>query len=156
MQTMTATQPAIERISQRDTSFEIKKRLKATFPKVKFSVTSHGSAVTVRWTGGPKRESVEAISKPFQGMGFDGMTDSTFYYDHTIEVNGVTMKPGYVYVFVERTISDEVMAATKIKVMKYWGIEASQLNSAGDCRVGNDWLVNLVWREAMAADEGSI
>ena len=55
----------------------IKKRLKALYPSVKFSVTSDvfsmGDSVDIRWTDGPFRETIEAITKPYQNGEFNSM-----------------------------------------------------------------------------------
>ncbi len=57
--------------------------LKARFPATKFSVRmkefSMGSSIDVTWTDGPSVRLVTEITGPFEGKGFDGMTDSTTY-----------------------------------------------------------------------------
>lgn len=57
----------------------IRKALKAAFPKVKFSVRSDYSAARVRWEDGPTVEAVDAVVKQFKAGRFDGMTDSYEY-----------------------------------------------------------------------------
>jgi hypothetical protein len=57
--------------------------LKATFPGVKFSVTtsrfSGGNSMDVKWTDGPGSRQVAALADRFSGGDFDGMTDSYNY-----------------------------------------------------------------------------
>ncbi|WP_440569457.1 LPD29 domain-containing protein [Stenotrophomonas sp. STK17_22] len=57
----------------------IRKALKAAFPKVKFSVRSDYSAARVRWTDGPTVAAVDDVVKRFKAGNFDGMTDCYEY-----------------------------------------------------------------------------
>lgn len=63
----------------------IRATLKARFPSVKFSVRtsrySGGSSVRVDWTDGPTDAMVTAICDRFEGKGFDGMIDLSYYKD---------------------------------------------------------------------------
>ncbi len=72
-----------------ETAKIIRSELKAAFPGVKFSVRSDrysmGSHIDVRWTDGPSKKAVEAITDQRYGTGFDGMTDSTTYHDGTYQ-----------------------------------------------------------------------
>jgi hypothetical protein len=58
----------------------IRKELKAAFPKTKFTVRSEsytgGDNINVGWTDGPTVEQVEKITQKYSGGSFDGMTDS--------------------------------------------------------------------------------
>lgn len=60
----------------------IRKRLKAVFPGVKFSVRtskySMGASINVAWTDGPTSEMVDPIVKVYAGGGFDGMIDLAY------------------------------------------------------------------------------
>lgn len=56
----------------------IRAELKATFPKVKFSVRKDGSDVDVSWTDGPTSKRVQEITGQFNGKGFDGMIDLAY------------------------------------------------------------------------------
>lgn len=59
----------------------LRKLLKLTWPKVKFSVRqSHGS-VRIGWRDGPTVSQVDAIAGKFEAGHFDGMTDSYEYRD---------------------------------------------------------------------------
>ncbi len=53
----------------------IRRELKRAFPGVKFSVTSKGNCVDVRWTCGPTVKQVKALVDRHQGGHFDGMQD---------------------------------------------------------------------------------
>lgn len=68
-----------------ETSKIIRAELKKAFPGQKFSVTckrySMGCSISVRYVDGPPTKSVRAITDQFCGKSFDGMTDSTEYYD---------------------------------------------------------------------------
>lgn len=77
---------------------EIRKILKANFPKTKFSVrTEHfsmGNAIDIRWELGPTTEQVDALTGKFEYGRFDGMTDYS-YSEHTeVEVDGEKMRLG--------------------------------------------------------------
>lgn len=57
----------------------IRKELKKTFPKIKFSVTSEvfagGDSVDIKWTNGPSVDKVEKMTDKYQGGYFNGMED---------------------------------------------------------------------------------
>jgi hypothetical protein len=57
----------------------IRGELKQAFPGQKFSVKSERHSVRVQWVEGPSMDSVNAITKKFGGMHFDGMEDLTKY-----------------------------------------------------------------------------
>lgn len=117
----------------------IRRDLKAAFPAVKFSVRSDhyagGSAVRVRWTDGPTTEAVEAIVKPYEGIGFDGMTDSTRY--HGIFVDGQPASAGS-YITTSREQTDFERRA---EVAQAYIRERCAVDEHG--RFGNDYIVNL-------------
>ena len=62
-----------------ETAKLIRKTLKIAFPSQKFSVRSKsysgGASITVGWRDGPSGKEVDAVVKPFEGAGFDGMID---------------------------------------------------------------------------------
>lgn len=104
-------------ISTKHISAELKRRLSAQFPGVKFSVrkdTGTASAwISVSWTDGPGTSAVEAVSRPMQGAQFNGMTDSYDRLDNTVTVtiNGerVTGKPVVDGINHRRDVSPEAM-----------------------------------------------
>jgi hypothetical protein len=79
----------------------LRKRLKAEFPGVKFSVRSEsfsmGTAVNISWTDGPTDKQVSAITDLYQGGRFDSMIDMSYSVDHWLEKDGsiiVARSPG--------------------------------------------------------------
>lgn len=70
-------------IDVNETSKIIKRTLNIAFPDVKFSVRlskySMGHSIDASWTDGPTGKQVKAILDRFDGQGFDGMTDCSFY-----------------------------------------------------------------------------
>lgn len=70
-------------IDVNETSRIIKRTLTTAFPDVKFSVRlskySGGCSIDASWTDGPTDKQVKAIMDRFNGKGFDGMTDCSFY-----------------------------------------------------------------------------
>jgi uncharacterized FlaG/YvyC family protein len=57
----------------------IRKELKAAWPKVKFSVKSDYDSVGVTWTDGPTKHQVEQIVSKYRNGGFDSMQDMATY-----------------------------------------------------------------------------
>lgn len=94
----------------------IKNELKATYPRVKFSVRSQvfsmGDSVDISYTKGkdtPTCADVEKIVKKYQAGHFDGMTDS---YEYSNKTDGPTAK----YVFVREDYPDAVIAHVNVTV----------------------------------------
>jgi hypothetical protein len=69
-------------LSCAETAKLIRAQLKAKFPGIKFSVKSSvyagGASIDVAWVDGPTGKMVDAIVKPFEGRGFDGMIDLAY------------------------------------------------------------------------------
>lgn len=104
-----------KQLTAADSNKLLKKALRKAFPGTKFSVrmsrgTGYGNA-WVRWTDGPSTEEVQKVIAPFEGQGFDGMTDSSYYKDTAIEIDGVVYRSGLRMVNVQRDVSDEAMQA---------------------------------------------
>ncbi|WP_051462231.1 LPD29 domain-containing protein [Methyloversatilis discipulorum] len=95
----------------------IRKVLKGTFPKVKFSVRCDGSAIRVRWTDGPIAQAVtEAIAR-FEAGRFDGMTDCYEYRrDVWHDLFGSVQ-----YIFEERAHSDALVEKAIAVVAEQYG-----------------------------------
>lgn len=93
--------------SAKSAAANLRADLKKHFPGCKFSVrkSSH-NAVNVSWTDGPTEKEVKAYSDKYEGGGFDGMTDCS-YWDGSpfIDVFG-----GCQYLFTNRDESDEFIA----------------------------------------------
>jgi hypothetical protein len=87
--------------SVNETSKLIKRTLTAAFPGVKFSVRldkySMGCSIDASWTDGPTDKQVKAILDRFDGQGFDGMTDCSYYCgDRMFKGERVDFHSGYV------------------------------------------------------------
>jgi hypothetical protein len=67
----------------------VRKALKESFPGVTFSVTSRtysmGAHIVVDWIDGPNESQVERITTKFRGSRFDGMSETTQHYSHTLD-----------------------------------------------------------------------
>ncbi|MFB8402170.1 LPD29 domain-containing protein [Streptomyces sp. NPDC055912] len=97
---------------------ELKRRLNAAFPGVKFSVRTGkgtGSAgIDVSWTDGPTDGDVAAIARPMQGSTWNGYDER---YENTGNEVTVTVGGGYVtgkplvnHIGLHHEVSDEVRA----------------------------------------------
>lgn len=75
--------------SAAQTAKKVRKELKASFPGIKFSVTSStysmGSSVSVNWTDGPRSKEVDQVLNQFSSASFDGMTDSETRHGYIYE-----------------------------------------------------------------------
>lgn len=80
----------------------IRKELKAAWPKLKFSVKSDYNSLSVSWTDGPTRKQVEDIVEKYKCGGFDSMQDLTTY-DPTAFTN---LFGGATYLSYDRDISE--------------------------------------------------
>ena len=100
-------------ISCADTAKLIRQALKEAFPEVKFSVKSKnysgGASIGVGWTDGPLTADVDPMIKVFAGTWFDGMDDSTHYYETTL--NGERVHFCSSFVFSNHHISEDRIAA---------------------------------------------
>lgn len=104
-------------ISAKDTAKIVRKRLKAEYPGVKFSVRSKDGCIRISWTDGPAeglrsdRDSLNARYQMYAGQGFDGMTDMRYATEPTLYANqdGTLEEVRYrtSFVFTQRTISQE-------------------------------------------------
>jgi len=103
---------------------QIREKLKAAFPDVKFSVTSNsysgGNSVHVEWTDGPTTSMVENISGAYQYGHFDGMTDS---YDYSNSRDDI---PQVKYVQERRTMSDKTREFITNQLTARWGDQLQQ------------------------------
>lgn len=79
-------------ISVTETASLIRSQLKAKFASIKFSVRSDkyagGASINISWTDGPTAKMVDAITKAYQGKGFDGMIDMAYYKDSYLLPDG--------------------------------------------------------------------
>jgi hypothetical protein len=79
-------------IDAAETAKLIRKRLKAAFPGVTFSVKTDryagGSSIRIRYTDGPVLAMVKAITDAYAGGGFDGMIDMAYDCDAYLTADG--------------------------------------------------------------------
>lgn len=104
-----------------DSNRPMKKALQSAFPSVKFSCRlSRGTAygnVSVSWVDGPSTQDVEKVTSRFEGMGFDGMTDSSYTKPTAIVIEGETFRSGLNLILTQRGNSPEKVAET-IEMLK--------------------------------------
>lgn len=76
----------------------IRDALKRNFPGVRFyvqsSVYTGGSSIHVKWMDGPNERQVRELIGAYQGSGFDGMTDSSYYFYTWLLPDGTAIYAG--------------------------------------------------------------
>ncbi|MEI2263574.1 hypothetical protein OHC51_21695 [Stenotrophomonas indicatrix] len=117
----------------------IRKALKAAFPKVKFSVRSDYSAARVRWTDGPTVAAVDDVVKRFKAGNFDGMTDC---YEYSRSPFGDVFG-SIQYTFTSRDHSDTLIqhAITGAFLRHSDSLAGIGAPAVGDFRNGSLWRV---------------
>lgn len=79
-------------VSATETAKLIRRRLRALWPDVKFSVRTDkyagGASVDVKWTDGPTADDVDEILRPYAGAGFDGMIDMQYHRAAWLHADG--------------------------------------------------------------------
>jgi Domain of unknown function (DUF3560)/Large polyvalent protein associated domain 29 len=94
-----------------ETAKFVRVALKENFPGIKFSVKSSTQTINISWTDGPIAKQVQAVTKYFGGMSFDGMQDMDTYHEQAFNGEQVSF---YCYSpYTKRKLSMEL--ATKIK-----------------------------------------
>ena len=101
----------------------LKALLRQHFPATAFSCrlgrgTGWGS-LDVSWTDGPTVAAVDGIVRPFEGKGFDGRDDSTYYKDAR-HPDGTPSGIGYLS--LQRTISADLARRCAEQVAAFYGI----------------------------------
>jgi hypothetical protein len=96
----------------------IRTELKASFPGVKFSVTSESysmdDSVRIHWTDGPRAKDVDTITSKYQYGHFDGMQD---LYENSNVIKGL---PQAKFVTTTRHHSEERKAKAKAEFAERW------------------------------------
>jgi hypothetical protein len=82
-------------LTSKEKAKEIRAQLKATFPGIKFWVTSKNS-INISWIDGPTRQAVEAIANQYQSIA-------------RCEATGDILSGGNTYVFAERRYSESAL-----------------------------------------------
>lgn len=118
----------------------IRKELKANFPKIKFSVKSKsysmGDSIDVTWTDGPATKEVAGIIDKYQYGWFDGMTDC--YNSHHNKFNDIF--GGTKHLFCNREYSSNTLNKVIKTVWDKFGI-TEQLLTADNFKNGELWYV---------------
>jgi hypothetical protein len=92
----------IKYIDVKDCAKLMREALKTAFPNTKFSVRisryAGGHSIDAYWTDGPTGEQVKPILDRFDGQGFDGMTDCSYYCGKRMfRGEAVDLCSGYVF-----------------------------------------------------------
>lgn len=137
--TATPIKPPTRDIDVNETSKIIKRTLKVAFPNVKFSVRlskyAGGHSIDAHWTDGPTDRQVKAIMDRFNGKGFDGMTDCSFYCgERMYQGERVDFHSGYVN--GSRRYSAEFMRLVAARVAKECNVPAPEVNAASGYLMG--------------------
>lgn len=107
-------------VSPAESSKLLKAALRKRFPATTFSVRIRNyNTCDVTWTDGPTVALVDEIVRPFEGKGFDGMTDSTFYKDATLPDGRPS---GLGLINTRRTISARFARRLVPAIAAYYGI----------------------------------
>lgn len=97
----------------------IRKKLKSTFPKIKFSVTSEnysgGNAINISYTDRLNPSEIEKITNKYLDGRFESMDDS---YEYRSNPNN---EPRAGYIFVRRELPIEYIEELKTKYEKIYG-----------------------------------
>ncbi len=110
-------------------AINLRRELKTAFPLDKFSVKCSGyDSVTVAWTDGPTKESVEAITRKYSGGYFDGMEDM---YHHQSSP-WTTVFGSAKYMTIQRTHSPEAMTRAVEAVSKDFGWSHIEVRTSYD------------------------
>lgn len=106
-----------ENLGGKGVAINIRRELKAAYPKTKFSVrTRDYDCVNISWTDGPTENQVKQITNKYKNGSFDAMQDMYEYSSSPFnDVFG-----GAKYLFTERTMSDLLIAkALEVALEKY-------------------------------------
>ncbi|WP_199790285.1 LPD29 domain-containing protein [Streptomyces canus] len=150
-------------IETKHVAAELRNRLKAEFPGVKFSVrkgTGTASAwISVHWTDGPSAADVDELTRPMQGAQFNGQEDRYESTGNTVTVtvNGrkVTGKPLVDGINTHQAISDDALkAAAALWSKAHDGTEPPADGMLGACVINShviqeNWAPQQMWRSPM-------
>ncbi len=152
----------MKRLTAAETAKLVRKALAAQFPETTFSVRSKhysgGASVDIEYTDGPALKLVNEIVKQFEGCGFDPMQDlKTYNAPRMLNGEEVTFGADYVQV-TSRHFSARHLKRAQGRICKRFAVEPLPIKEVNGCayltvpgnepRIGNDWLSNLIYREA--------
>lgn len=136
-----------------DTAKIIRETLKVAFPHTKFSVRSKsysmGCSIDARWTNGPTERQVKAILDRFEGKGFDGMTDCSYYCGERMYKGELVDFCG-AYVHGSRSISLDIMRKVADRIAYECGVATPKVTEYG-CAGGP--MVPFTWHSFWHKDE---
>jgi hypothetical protein len=125
----------------------VRRTLRETFPKTKFSVRSDsysgGSAIRVNWTDGPTWHQVEPVLNPFNGADFDGMQDLKTYRDAS-EWNGRKVRFHVDFVQGQRRESASTIQAANVLVSRHCSLPVLDWDEKRECLAGG--YIQTPWR----------
>ena len=122
------------RLTAPETAKWLRKALRKTFPGVKFSVTgSRGTAYgyyDVRWTGGPSRDEVDEVTRPYRGSYFDGMQDMEVRIKTYLGMtdDGSPVESGMRGIALQREVPEEEITANIDILRNEWGFVGPAYN----------------------------
>lgn len=139
----------------------VRRDLRSAFPGTRFSVRTRrfagGSSVDVSWTDGPTVREVDGIVGRYEGRGFDGMTDSSFFRA-PVMVDGELVQTTC-WLGTHRDNSSRAVIRAINRLCKLYGIDPGEIRlnergwpkntSAADERfrpVAGDYLNTLVYQ----------
>ncbi len=110
-------------------AINLRREFKTALPSTKFSVKCSGyDSVTVSWTDGPTKESVETITRKYSGGYFDGMEDM---YHHQSSP-WTTVFGSAKYMTIQRQHSPEAMIRAVEAVSRDFGWSHIEVRTAHD------------------------
>ncbi len=122
----------------------IKQELKQKFPHIKFSVTSStysmGNSVRIKYKNAVPASEIEKVTDKYQYGHFDGMID---YYELSNVREDI---PQAKFVFVERTITDDILLKAKERIVKEYDIKNPD-DEKEWYKLFREWSGQKVWRE---------
>lgn len=138
----------MKHVDVKETAKIIRETLKQAFPHTKFSVRldrySGGCSIDAHWTDGPTDKQVKRILDRFDGKGFDGMTDCSYYCgERMYKGEAVDFHSGYVR--GSRSISPFVMRLVADRVAYECGCAAPEVNERGYLQGDHNTRVPYQW-----------
>lgn len=139
----------MKNIDLKETAVLIRQTLRAAFPKTTFSVRtkrySGGCSIDVGWVDGPAaHQQVTPILQRFEGKGFDGMVDLSYYCGQRM-FRGERVDFCGAYVRGSRHVSKELMTRVADRVCYETGAPMPEINEHGWIQGGHDIRVPFQW-----------
>lgn len=118
--------------SPAETSRILRRALRKRFPSTRFHVrlsrgTGYGNC-SIRWTDGPSSKLVREVTRPFEGSGFDGMTDSSYHIENPMADGRQT---GLSLISEHRSISVGFARKLANAVANFYGVDVPEVKENG-------------------------